>query len=258
MLQVKIGRNIVNFGLIVVDMQNGFVSNGGSYDKLGMNIENYQKVIPKIKELINFCRKEDIPIFYTEAVREPSGIDLLVNVHNILPRTREERLQNQNIPICVRGTWDAHTIDEIKPTKEDHIIIKRRDSVFQDTELRMWLNTLKINTLIFCGIDTSICVETSLRDGFNIGYDIILISDATASGINKHYETTIERVRDYYGIVPDLNNLQKIIKKLEQISSGEVNSDINLEERISAFLEKDKLIDIRKSEKNPAAYNGNI
>ena len=253
MLQLKIGRNIVNFGLIVVDMQNGFVSNGGSYNKLGMNIENYQKVIPKIKELINFCRKENIPIFYTEAVREPSGIDLMIHVHNILPRTREERLINQNIPICVRGTWDAQTIDEIKPTEEDHIIIKRRDSAFQDTELRMWLNTLKINTLIFCGIDTSICVETSLRDGFNIGYDVILISDATASGINKHYDTTIERVRDYYGIVTDLNNLQKIIKKLEQISSGEIHSDIDLEERISTFLEKDKLIDVRKSEKKPAA-----
>ena len=57
MLQVKIGRNVVNFGLIIVDMQNGFVSKGGSYDKLGMNVENYQKTIPKIKELINFCRK---------------------------------------------------------------------------------------------------------------------------------------------------------------------------------------------------------
>jgi hypothetical protein len=38
-------------------MQNGFVSNGGSYDELSMNIENYQKNIPKIKELINFHRK---------------------------------------------------------------------------------------------------------------------------------------------------------------------------------------------------------
>jgi ureidoacrylate peracid hydrolase len=246
MLQVKIGRNLVNFGLIVVDMQNGFMSNGGSYDRLGMNIENYQKVIPKIKELIDFCRKENIPIFYTEAIREPSGIDLLIHVHKILPRTREERLQNKNIPICVRGTWDAQTIDEIKPSEEDHMILKRRDSAFQDTELRMWLNTLKINTLIFCGIDTSICVETSLRDGFNIGYDIILISDATASGINKHYDTTIERVRDYYGIVTDLNNLQKIIKKLEQISSGEIKYDIKSDESISEFLEKHKLIDLRK------------
>ncbi|HEX5187653.1 MAG TPA: isochorismatase family cysteine hydrolase [Nitrososphaeraceae archaeon] len=246
MLQVKIGRNLVNFGLIVVDMQNGFVSKDGSYDKLGMNIENYQKVIPKIKELINFCREENIPIFYTEAVREPSGIDLLIHVHNILPRTREERLQNKNIPICVRGTWDAQTIDEIKPSEEDHVIIKRRDSAFQDTELRMWLNTLKINTLIFCGIDTSICVETSLRDAFNIGYDVILVSDATASGINKHYDTTIERVRDYYGIVTDLSNLQNMVKKLEQINSGEVKYDIESDESITQFIEKHNLIDLRK------------
>jgi len=70
----------------------------------------------------------------------------MIHVHNILPRTREERLRNQNIPICVRGTWDAQTIDEIK-LSEDHVIIKRRDSAFQDTELRMRLNILKINTL---------------------------------------------------------------------------------------------------------------
>ena len=90
MLQVKIGRNLVNFDLIIVDVQNGFVSNGGSYDKLRMNIQNYQKVIPKIKELISFCRKENIPIFYTEAIREPSGIDLLLNVHNILKNKRRK------------------------------------------------------------------------------------------------------------------------------------------------------------------------
>ncbi len=246
MLQVKIGRNVLNFGLIVVDMQNGFVSKGGSYDRLGMNIENYQKTIPKIKELISFCRKESIPIFYTEAIREPSGIDLLINIHNILPKTREERLQKKNIPICVRGTWDAQTIDEIMPTDEDLILLKRRDSAFQDTELRMWLNSLKINTLIFCGIDTSICVETSLRDGFNIGYDVILISDATASGMNKHYDTTIERVRDYYGIVTDLSDLQKIIKRLEQINSGKIKEGVKFDERISEFLEKHKLIDLRK------------
>jgi len=49
MLQVKIGRNVVNFGLIIVDMQNGFVSHGGSYDKLGMNMENYQKSFLKFR-----------------------------------------------------------------------------------------------------------------------------------------------------------------------------------------------------------------
>ena len=58
MLQVKFGRNLVNFGLIIVNMQNGFMSSEGSYGKLGMNIENYQKTTPKIKELINFTEKK--------------------------------------------------------------------------------------------------------------------------------------------------------------------------------------------------------
>src|SRR5919205_3774686 len=223
MLQIQAGKSVLNFGLIVVGMQNGFVSKGGSYDKVGMNIENYQRVVPTIKQLINLCRSLQIPVFYTEAVREPSGIDLLLNIHNILPRTREERLEK--IPICVRGTWDAQTIDEIKPTENDHIVIKRRDSAFQDTELRVWLQSMGINTLIFCGIDTSICVETSLRDGFNIGYDVILIADATASAIKKHYDTTLERVRDYYGIVTHLQELKEIIKILEQIRMGRADYD---------------------------------
>jgi ureidoacrylate peracid hydrolase len=56
MLQTEIGETVLNFALIVVDMQNGFISKGGSYDKLGMNIERYQKAIPIIKRLIKFCR----------------------------------------------------------------------------------------------------------------------------------------------------------------------------------------------------------
>jgi ureidoacrylate peracid hydrolase len=72
-----------------------------------MNVGNYQMVIPQIKELVSFCRDKGIPIFYTEAIRELSGIDLLLNIHNILPRLWEERLQNKKIPICVRGTWNT-------------------------------------------------------------------------------------------------------------------------------------------------------
>src|ERR687898_2285127 len=197
MFEVQLGKYVFNFGLLVVDMQNGFVSKGGSYDLLGMNTESYRKIVPKTKELIDFCRTNHIPIFYTEAVREPSGIDLLTRVHRILPKSREERIKKT--PICVRGTWDAQVIDEIKPTDSDHVIIKRRDSAFQDTEINLWFEALGINTIVFAGVDTSICVETSLRDAFNQGYDVILISDATASGNRDHYNTTLQRVRDYYG-----------------------------------------------------------
>src|ERR671919_679284 len=207
--------------LLVIDVQNGFVSKGGSYDKLGMDTSNYREAVPKMRELINFCREIGIPIFYTEAVREPSGIDLLTRVHKVLPKSREERIRK--VPICVRGTWDAQTIDELKPTDADHVIIKRRDSAFQDTEINAWLRALGINTIIFAGVDTSICVETSLRDGFNQGYDVILISDATASMVKQHYEITLEHVRDYYGIVTSLNGFEKIVKLMKRIEGGKTN-----------------------------------
>ena len=199
----------VNPALVVIDVQNGFVSKGGSYDQLGMSISHYQQVIPRISHLINLCREAGIPIFYTQAVREQSGIDLLTKVHQILPKSREERIRKK--PICVRGTWDAEIVEEIKPAPKDHVVVKRRDSAFHDTEIGVWMDSLGVDTIIFCGIDTSICVEASLRDAFNNGYDVILISDATASGSPKHFESTLEIVRDYYGLVMDIATFTKYL-----------------------------------------------
>lgn len=236
------GRTIVP-ALVVVDMQNGFVSKGGSYDKIGYNTALYREVIPKIKDSIEFCRSMGIPVFYTEAVKEESGIDILTNVHNILPKSRQERLK---VPICVRGTWDGLTIDELKPDKKDPVVIKRRDSAFQDTDFRIMLQSQSINFLIFTGIDTSICVETSLREGFNIGYDVSIISDATASGDKRHYETTLERVRDYYGLVMSTEKFKAMIGKLDLMRKGEAKAFMESEEEAEAFLEEYNLLDPRK------------
>ena len=208
--------NIVGYkikpALIVIDVQNGFASKRGSYDMLGMNILPYKEVIPKIRHLIEICRSAKIPIFYTQAIREPSGIDLLTNTHKILPRAREERISKN--PICVRGTWDADIVEDLKPhNNKDHIIIKRRDSVFHDTEIEVWLKSIGVDTLIFCGIDTSISVESSLREAFNVGYNVILISDATASNNKKHYESTIENVKEYYGLVMSIDQFSKYLSQ---------------------------------------------
>jgi ureidoacrylate peracid hydrolase len=165
---------------------------------------------------------------------------VLTKIHNFLPKTRRERLK---VPICVRGTWDGVTIDELKPTENDHVVIKRRDSAFQDTELRLWLQSEGINLLFFTGIDTSICVETSLRDGFNIGYDVGLISDATASGNKEHYKTTLDRVGDYYGLVMSIERFKSGINHLDKVRK----SKIDLHELSwDAFLEEFNLLDPRE------------
>ncbi|AIF82920.1 nicotinamidase-like amidase [Candidatus Nitrososphaera evergladensis SR1] len=214
----------VSPALVVIDVQNGFVSKGGSYDLLGMETAHYQQVIPRIAKLISLCRDAGVPVFYTQAVREKSGIDLLTRSHKILPKAREERIRRR--PICVRDTWDAGIVDAIKPAPEDHIVIKRRDSAFHDTEIGVWLKSLDVDTLLFCGIDTSICVETSLRDAFNNGYDVVLVSDATASGNRKHFESTLEIVKDYYGFVMDIDELERsLLASQKQVQQKRVASN---------------------------------
>lgn len=200
---MKIKNHDINPALLVIDMQNGFVSKGGSYDLMGLNVSKYNDVVPSLKRLIAFCRQVKIPIFYSQAVREESGIDLLTRSHRILPKSREERIKRR--PICIRGSWDAEIVEELKPNFDDHVVIKRRDSVFQDTEVEVWLRSLGIDSIIFAGIDTSICVESSLRDAFNHGYDIILISDATSSNNLNHYNSTLDNIRNYYGLVMNLD-----------------------------------------------------
>lgn len=200
---MKIKNHEINPALLVIDMQNGFVSKGGSYDLMGLNVSKYSDVVPSLKRLIAFCRQVKIPIFYSQAVREESGIDLLTRSHRILPKSREERIKRR--PICIRGSWDAEIVEELKPNFDDHVVIKRRDSVFQDTEVEVWLRSLGIDSIIFAGIDTSICVESSLRDAFNHGYDIILISDATSSNNLNHYNSTLDNIRNYYGLVMNLD-----------------------------------------------------
>ena len=187
--------------LIVIDVQNGFISKGGSYDKLGIDTSYYERVLPNISRIVNACKEIDILVLFTQSIRESSGIDLLTRTHKILPKPREERIQE--VPICVKGTWDADIVAELKPDSHECVITKRRDSAFHGTGLESLLRKLQVDTVIFCGIDTSMCVESSLRDAFNLGFDVMIMSDATASMNPKRYECTLDDVRSFYGLVID-------------------------------------------------------
>jgi len=205
--------------LLVIDMQNGYCAPGGSYEKYGGNIgadlEAYRQIIPNISRLVAVAREVGIPIFYTQQVREESGIDLFTRLHRIIPERRAEFLR---IPACIRGTWDAEIINELKPAHNDHIVVKRRDSAFQDTELDLWLRSSYIDTVICTGVDTAICVENTLTDAFNTGYDVILVEDATASSWQKIGQATLRKVAGSYGWVI---NTDRLIGLLNSCRCGE-------------------------------------
>lgn len=184
--------------LLVIDMQNDFCSPSGLYDKLGKDIEPYRKIIPNVKRLIETCKKKSITVFYTRATREPSGVDSLHTRHKILPESRRFTAEKD---LCVEGTWGSEIIPELKPTPEDYIIRKRRDSAFQDTPLRLLLTSLDKNILVFSGLDLHVCVESTVRDGFNQDFDIIVISDCTASIKENFYTSSLAEIAMAFGLV---------------------------------------------------------
>ena len=213
---VRITPSVFHPALLVVDMQNGYCTSGGSYEKyggtIGADLEVYRQIIPNIAKLIAISRELKLPIFYTQQVREQSGIDLFTKLHRIIPERRAEFLR---IPAVVRGTWDAEIVEELQPTIDDHIIIKRRDSAFQDTELDLWLRSSYINTIICTGVDTAICVENTLEDAFNIGYDVILVEDATASSWQNIGQASIRKVAGSYGWVVTTDRLIELLNAYE-------------------------------------------
>ncbi|MGA9168909.1 MAG: isochorismatase family protein [Nitrososphaeraceae archaeon] len=93
---------------------------------------------------------------------------------------------------------------------------------------------------------SSVCVETSLREGFNTGYDVAIISDATASGDKRHYETTLERVRDYYGIVMDTEKFKEAVLKLDKMRKGEAKAFLDSQDKVNDFLKEFNLLDPRQ------------
>jgi len=204
--------------LAVIDMQNGFCAQGGSYQKFGTDISIYRKIVPNVKKIIDVCHELRIPVFYTQQVREASGIDLLTRIHRIIPRRRLEFIEK--IHACVKGTWDAEIIDELLPTKDDHIVVKRRDSAFQDTEFELWLKSIGADTVIYTGIDTCICVENSVREGFNKGYDVILVEDAVASSWQELHKATLEKVRGSFGLVLTTERLIDMLRTTRRGASA--------------------------------------
>jgi len=204
--------------LVIIDMQNSFCAQGGSYEKFGADINIYRKIIPNVKKILDVCHELRVPVFYTQQVREASGIDLLTRMHHIIPRRRLEFIEK--IRSCVRGTWDAEIVAELTPTENDHIVVKRRDSAFQDTEFELWLKSVGADTVIYTGIDTCICVENSLREGFNRGYDVVLVEDAVASSWQELHKATLEKVKGSFGLVLTTEQLVDILHSARRGASA--------------------------------------
>ena len=158
-----IGIDFAKTAILVVDMQNAFVSKGGYFDAIGIDISATAGIILPCKKIISVGRANGIKIVYLKMLyshdlsgkgseRSPSFIKSKVPS---LLRQRPELKDN----LYIDGTWGAEIIEELKPQGGDTIINKHRHDGFIETNLADTLRTLGITYLLFVGTATNICVE---------------------------------------------------------------------------------------------------
>lgn len=199
--------------VVVVDMQNTFISKGGA-DLRGFDISASQKIINPIKKICSEARPKGVKVIYIGNVLSPDlrevGPDSSfwyksVKIYREDPRWRDK--------FTIRGTWGAEIIDELKPKENDIFVEKPRFSAFFETKLDVILKTYNIKYLLFVGCATNICVEDSIRDAGALGYFPILISDAAISvGPAFMQDATIFNVKLCYGWVTNTESLLKALK----------------------------------------------
>jgi ureidoacrylate peracid hydrolase len=211
-----IRMNTIKSAVIVVDMQNAFASKGGMIDKLGLFSDRNREIIEPIQKLLKVARTAGIKIIYLRMVyrsdqSNAGGIESpnFWKETGIVAMREKPEFKGKFI---TEGTWDSEIIDELKPLPGDIVVTKSRYSGFVNTELQTILQTYNIKYLIFVGLATNVCVESTIRDAFFHEYFPILVSDCVAPvGPDYLQDATIFNVKNFFGWVTTSEDLIKSI-----------------------------------------------
>jgi ureidoacrylate peracid hydrolase len=183
--------------VIVVDMQNDFASKGGMLDRAGIDVTGTRALAGPIANVLKAAREAGSRVIYLKMEFRPDLSDLGAADSSNAMRHRFFGV-GESVPapdgtegrFLVRDTWNTEIIDELKPQPGDLIVSKHRFSGFFGTDLDTILRTLGIQTLVFTGCTTSICVESTLRDAQFRDYVCLLLSDCTAEPMGSDLQRT--------------------------------------------------------------------
>lgn len=104
-------------------------------------------------------------------------------------------------PHCVKGSWGAEIIAELKPEKNDIIIKKRRYSGFFQTDLDLTLREKGIRELELVGVCTNICILYTAASARMLDYHVTVWKDAVASFNQEAHHFALQQMKDILGVV---------------------------------------------------------
>ncbi len=187
--------------LIVIDMQRDFVEPGGFGASLGNDVSRLMAIVPTVARLIDGARRAGMMVIHTRECHRPDLSDLPE-----AKRLRGSPSLRIGDPgpmgrLLVAGEPGADIVPELAPLPQELVIDKPGKGAFYATELGAVLSRRGIRQLIFAGVTTEVCVQTTMREANDRGYDCLLATDATESYFAEFKDAAVRMITAQGAIV---------------------------------------------------------
>jgi nicotinamidase-related amidase len=203
--------------LVIIDMQRDFIEPGGFGESLGNDVSRLSAIVPACQTVLKAWRVHGGQVLHTREAH-------LEDLSDCPPAKRNRGNPSLRIGdtgpmgrILVAGNPGSDIIPALTPQAQEWVIDKPGKGMFYNTGLHERLQAAGISHLIFMGVTTEVCVQTSMREANDRGYECLLLEDCTESYFAEYKQATLEMVRAQGGIVgwtAPSDNL------LRQLSSG--------------------------------------
>jgi biuret amidohydrolase len=200
--------------LAIIDMQRDFVDPGGFGEALGNDVSLLRKAIAPTARVLEAARKAGILIIHTREGHRPDLTDLA-------PAKKERGRLKTGIGdpgpmgrILVQGEYGHDIIDELKPAPGEPVVDKPGKGAFYATDLDTILRTRNIRQLIVCGVTTEVCINTTVREANDRGYDCLVLADCVASYFPEFQRVALEMIKAQGGIFGWVGNSADLLPAL--------------------------------------------
>jgi biuret amidohydrolase len=187
--------------LIIVDMQ---YASGSRTEGLGRRLaeegreeygrerfDNIERMVPNLVRLLGFFREAELPVIYLAiGSQHPEFIDVPEHMRNLVQST------NNRV-----GSREHEVLDELKPRPGELVIRKATISAFSSTGIESTLHALGRDHLVFTGISTNMCVDTTARDAADRGFKCVLVEDCCAAAKQSYHDAALVTFQRLFGRV---------------------------------------------------------
>ena len=194
--------------VIVIDMQNDFVSVRGKMAEFGFETASVRATVPLIRALLDAARSAGFPVIHTRMINDdaqnpPSWRSFWGEPAMTLP-----------------GSWGAEQVVELSPLPGEVVLSKYAYGAFLGTNLDSILRRRRIETLVFAGTDPNICAGDTIHQAFALGYHVVAVSDCLASfsRIGREHAEQLQRmglyiIENHFGIAVSSGELIRIMNQ---------------------------------------------